>query len=101
MTAALQMKAFQNCRLWATNASNPDRFKRLSACLLVMFLFYKLDGAFAVKRGRSQRIEQGYSALRYQMGETWGPSPGPLCQAILAGLPMHALPLGDRSTMLG
>ena len=60
-----------------------------------MFLFYKLDGAFAVKRGRSQRIEQGYSALRY--GGTWGPSPAPLRQAILAGLPMHAIPHGDRS----
>ena len=61
--------------------SNPDTTFNLPTCL-----FFKRDGAFAVKRSRSQRLSR---AIHF---EVWngGPSPRPLRQAILAGLPMHA-----------
>ena len=66
------MKALWSCRLRAINASNPDTTFNLPTCL-----FFKRDGAFAVKRSRSQRIEQGYSLWSMKWGPfTKTPSPG-------------------------
>ena len=66
------MKALWSCRLRAINASHPDTTFNLPTRL-----FCKRDGAFAVKRSRSQRIEQGYSLWSMKWGPfTKTPSPG-------------------------